>query len=113
MDLIPPSPPFEKERHKVVAFPVIGVARPKRRWKKLRKDLAMPEPSRVVVPMRSEQARPVKFRRSGKPLQIWKAPRTHTVAAKSERTSPAVLFREFLTFYMRTIQSGTRFRVSP
>jgi hypothetical protein len=115
MDFIPASPPFKKEKYNVVAFPVIGAARPKRRWKKAAKNLATLEPSRVIVPMRSEQARPGKFTRSGKPFQIWKAPQTHAVAAQPEKTSPAVLFREFLAFYMRTIlsQSGTRFRLSP
>ena len=115
MDFIPPSPPFEEQKHNVVAFPVIGAARPKRRWKNVAKNLATPEPARVIVPIRSEQARPVKFTRSGKPFQIWKAPPPHAVVAEPEKPSPAVLFREFLAFYMRTIlsQSGTRFRLSP
>ena len=109
------SPDRMEEMHKVVAFPVVGAARPKRRWKKASKETAAPPAPRVIVPMRSELTRPLKFTRSGKPFQIWKAPRAAVVEAEPEKTPPAVLFREFLAFYMRTIvsQSGTRFRLSP
>jgi hypothetical protein len=67
------------------------------------------------VPMHQEPKRPVKFNRSGRPFQIWKAPRADTVQAEPERAPAAVLFREFLAFYMRSMvfQSGTRFRLSP
>jgi hypothetical protein len=115
METTAPLAALGEEKHNVVAFPVVGAARPKRRWKKVGNETTGSPSKRVIVPMPSEGTRPIKFTRSGKCIQIWKAPSSHGAQAEPERTLPAALFTEFLAFYLRTIlsQSGTRFRLAP
>lgn len=72
-------------------LPTVGQARPKRRCKAQAGTAQPITATRLIVPMESQRPRPAKFKKSGRPFQIWKEPSAHS-DAPAEPTKVIVPF---------------------
>ena len=80
--------------------PAVGVARPKRRCKLDAEAIGQGIEPRVIIPLELQHARPARFKRSGVPFQVWKAPPPPVSPARAKR--PASFLAEFVRHWTRS-----------
>lgn len=96
-----PDPKPGDAKAKRLVLPPAGPVRPKRRFNLHANAIDQAASTRAVAALEPERIRPAKFKRSGEPLQTWKAPPEHLSAGHQPKPG-------FWSFFLELMRSGKR-----